>query len=269
MIVVATITLAIISILSGIFFDEIPILLKKGIYARVTFWEGFNVSLNYTIFQIFVISSIIRFYKKRNKINEYLEKLDIFRKYYRNEPTKVSVETFIIINSLNKLKYKIKDLQGNFFLNGNLKDIKFQKTSFNGCDFTDTYLINIYFYKCFFKGNSFFNCKLNNIDIFSPQNIQNINFINSNIKNSRFRNISSSKFQLNLRNTSMNHVFFESCHLNIQLLEKATINSCSFINCIFENFKGDTSTKINSNKFKNCIFNNEISSNIKNINSTY
>lgn len=270
MLVIATIVLATISFIFGIFFDDIPIVLKKGIYSRETFWEGFNVSLNYTIFQIITISSVIAYYQKKNKITDYLEQLDNYRKFYKNDRSKVSLETFIIVNSLNKLKYNIKDLQGNFFSNGELKDITFKKTLFSGCDFTSTKLTNIYFYKCFFNGNTFLNCTLNNINIFSPQSIKNFNFEDTNVKNSKFRNVTlSSKINLNLTNSTFNNVIFESFHLNIKLIKKSTFNSCTFKNCSFENFEGDPLSKINSTKFENCNFTNKISTNIQNINSKY
>lgn len=272
MLIFLILILFILIFLSSIFFDKIPLFFTMGIYSRESFWEGFNINLNFLIFQISIISFTMKTYndylQRKNKINKYLEDLDIYRKYYKKRPYKISFETFIAINALKKLKYNIKDLKGNFFYDGTLEDFIFDNTNFLGCDFEKTIIKDVSFNDCTLGGNSFLSCNINLLRINSSNKIQNMNFNNSIVKNSNFKNISFLK--LNLSNSSFNNVTFNSCTLFIKILEKSSFNSCNFNNCNFLKVDGTKVTAVfNSNRFNNCTFEKDFLSNVKNINSKF
>lgn len=189
----SVLTLFTLILLSSIFFDQIPLLFSVGIYSRESFWEGFSINLNFIIFQVSIISFFMKTYndylQRKNKINKHLEKLDIYRKYYKKKPYKISFETFIAVNALKILKYNIIDLKGSFFYDGTLESFVFKNTNFIGCDFEKTLIKNIRFNNCILGGNTFSDCNLNLISLSSPNKINKINFIKTTIKNSTFKNV--------------------------------------------------------------------------------
>lgn len=251
----------ILTILSGIFWDRIPLFIPVGIYSKESFWESFFININNMILDVFVIGVLITALNKKredeNKIKIYLDKLDTYRRYYGNNKEKVCLETFIYLEKLYKLDYNIKDLNGNFFYKGNLLDKKFNNTKLKGVDFEKTYLKNIEFNKCILEGNKFKECLLKTVTFKnnSGDNIKNIEFDNcKKILNLNCINGIYTKFSI--KKSKINQVNFQNITFYNINLKDSKINSFKFVKCIFINFSADNTT-FNTGKFIDCIFKGE------------
>ncbi|MEK4894246.1 MULTISPECIES: pentapeptide repeat-containing protein [Bacillus] len=72
-----------LTVISSIYFDEIPILVKLGLYKENSFWAGFLGNLHNSLLDIFIFTVILSFFTKKrdfeNEIKTYKEMVEEFR----------------------------------------------------------------------------------------------------------------------------------------------------------------------------------------------
>lgn len=198
--------LLLITVLFSIYFDEIPILIKVGIYNSDDFWKSFLINIHNTLLDTLIFGIIVVYFtkksEKRRSIERYIEAIDDNRFLFTDEAS-------------YRIATNIKRLNNN-----------------------KVYQINLT--KCNLKKAVLTNSKLDNSEMMGADleeiNLKNSSLIGVDMKgaNLRFANLNGANLSLaKLRNIKCNESNFTGsclgeCDLLRAILENSNFTSADF-----------------------------------------
>jgi len=195
--------------------------------------EAFGFIADIILFGI-AINLYENIWKKKEKINKYLEEIEDYRGWSEKE---ASYRIFGLMKRLYKLqKYDI-DLSDCYF-----EDIQFSKNMMNGFDFKNCLICNTKFINANLQLSNFDSIKQNQIeDMYDYMTITEITiFENCNLRDSSFKN-----------NSDFVDFEFNNCDFNNADFSNSTFLWCNFVNIDFTNINIDNTI------FKKCKFDNK------------
>lgn len=247
--------------------------------ARNDYVNNVYVELAGAIFDIFVFGILIYlvqlFYKKREKIDRYIEELDDYR--YWNEK-EAGYRIIGILKRLHKLGVENVDLTGCHFVEidivqddgstfgfdflvSNLTNTRFERMQLLGANFNrvcdNNPCINLYEYFHADRRTMFTEAILNSAQFsnneftyynFTDCRVDDATIVDSTFFGAQFRNCTLNNTKIKL--TTFQSSFFKDCDLSVATIQDTKFIKCKFENCILPQ-------KIDSVIYEECHFDPE------------
>lgn len=206
----------IVTIVIGVNFEKIPIIIKVGLYNDEGFWESFmtnihNMFLDYLIFGVIMVMLFKRIEEQR-RAKDYYDFIEDYRGWKEGTESAIRISSYV--RRLNEMRYYEFNLTRCSLFNSNLKNNKFENTKFEGTILKETDFNGARFKKCVLKGNNADGIKLNG---------------------SRF--YESKCINLWAKGIKANGTVFKNCDLIGVDFSEGELNSVSFIDCSVQNIK--------------------------------
>ncbi|PFZ03188.1 hypothetical protein COL75_13425 [Bacillus wiedmannii] len=234
-----------LTVVSSICFDHVPILIHVGIYKEDSFWAGFLGNLHNSLLDILIFTVVLSFFTKKRdfqrEIQNYKEIVEEFREL---KTETASRKITYCIRKFSKYKIENANLTRCYLCKAKLwpdddGPIKLVRARLNGVNFSDANMKKMILRDSDLQAALLYNANLQSVNLqgaglknikcdktdFKGANLQNTNFSGAILENSTFKN---ADFRgANLSNVSFKGSEFQDANFkNVVNLDVARLIEC-------------------------------------------